>query len=64
MAMICEDDLSMVFKPTQSQLVQCTRNAPKDWELIQLYSFAKDHLPRRMYTENMNKNHFDSPLCI
>jgi len=63
MALICEDDLSMMFNPTKSQLDKCIRNAPHDWEILQLFYFVENTLPERLYTENTIKKHYDPAVA-
>jgi glycosyl transferase family 25 len=63
MALICEDDLSMEFKPTKRQLDSCIQKAPNDWEILQLYYFPKGELPRRLYTENTIIDHYNPALA-
>jgi len=63
MAMIFEDDLSMDFNPTKSKLDACIRNAPKDWEVLQLYYHPKGKLPECLYTENTDKHHYNPALA-
>jgi GR25 family glycosyltransferase involved in LPS biosynthesis len=47
-ALIVEDDLSLDYKKYwQEDLNTCIRNAPSDWEILQLYYFCK--VPKQLY---------------
>ena len=53
-AIIFEDDLSMEFKKYwKTDLETCICNAPKDWEILQLYYFLykNKHLNKNLYTK-------------
>ena len=53
-AIIFEDDLSMEFKKYwKTDLETCICNAPKDWEILQLYYFLPEftHLEKKLYTK-------------
>lgn len=52
-ALICEDDLSLDFKPYwQEDLNTCIKNAPNDWEILQL-SITSKKLPGKLYTSSV-----------
>ena len=55
-AIILEDDACMDFKPYwQTSLQHCIRNAPSDWELLQLsYIEMNDKYPTKLYTSTKN----------
>jgi len=49
-ALILEDDISLDYKPYWQETIQdCIRNAPEDWEILQLCFFG-DTLPKQLYS--------------
>ena len=52
-ALICEDDISLEYKQYwQEDLNTCIKNAPNDWEILQI-SITSKKLPIRLYTSTI-----------
>ena len=67
MALIFEDDISLEYKPYWQETIQdCIRNAPPDWELLQLsYMLAPTKtMPIKMYTPAKEHHHYGAAAYI
>jgi GR25 family glycosyltransferase involved in LPS biosynthesis len=60
MALILEDDMTLELKKYwKKSIQQVIKNAPSDWEIIQL-CYISNEIPNREYTLNYNKQYYST----
>jgi GR25 family glycosyltransferase involved in LPS biosynthesis len=66
-ALIFEDDISLEYKPYWKESIKdCIRNAPKDWELLQLSYMLEPTktIPTKMYTNAKDHLYYGAAAYI